>query len=197
MTKYAFYEQEIDSIGMSNFAPSGLSYVEVDDDVEANDLYIKDGSIKVRSICPGDYHSFNISSETWIDNSLERLPEIKLKASKIVSDKCSTIRSLYITDVKGQEVVYTMKRDEAVSYLNDSDPDLSNYPLIAAEIGITGPDAYSVAQIYINMNVMFVRALAALENIRLITVTAIETSATKSDVDAALSQFDTAIGSFF
>lgn len=193
MTKYAFYEQEIDSIGVVNIAPVGLNFVEIDDDIDANDLYIKDGLIKVRSVCPGDYHSFDISSETWVDDTLLRLPEIKSKALRVVNDKCSTIRSLYITDVKGQEVVYTMKRDEAVSYLNDSDPDLSDYPLIAAEIGITAPTAYEVAQVYINMNTMFVETLAALENIRLTTGVTIENATEKTSVDTALANFLTNI----
>ena len=197
MTKYAFYEHEIDSIGVTNIAPVDTDYVEIGDRINPNDLYIKDGLIKVRSTCPGEYYSFDISSETWIDDTLLRLPEIKLKASKVVSDKCSTIRSLYITNVKGQEVVYTMKRDEALRFLNDNDPDISEYPLIAAEIGITAQAAHEVAQIYINMSHMFVQALAALENIRLTAVSAIETATTKADVDDALSQFDTAIGSFF
>ena len=128
MAKYAFYEQEIDSIGVTNLTPVDTNYVEIEDDVNANDLYIKDGLIKVRPVRPSEYHSFDIDSESWIDDSLNRLSEIKLKALRGVNDECSKVCSLYITSVSGQEVVYTMKRDEAVAYLNDSDPSLSEYP---------------------------------------------------------------------
>ena len=189
MTKYAFYEHEIDSIGVTNIAPVGNDYIEIGDHTNPNDLYIKDGLIKVRSNCPGEYHSFDISSESWIDDSLTRLPEIKSKALKLVYDECSKVRSLYITDVVGQEMIYTMKRDEAISYLNTSDPILSDYPLISAEIGVTATTAHEVAQIFINMSNIFAQALAALENIRLIAVSTVNSATEKTGVDTALDNF--------
>ena len=122
MTKYAFYEHEIDSIGVVNIAPIDTNYIEIEDHINPNDLYIKDGLIKVRSTCPGGYHSFDTVSESWVDDSLARLPEIKLKAVRFVGEECSKVRSSYVTDISGQEMIYTMKKDEAVAYLNDSDP---------------------------------------------------------------------------
>ena len=189
MAKYAFYEQEIDSIGVTNLAPVGNNYVEIDEDIDPNNLYIKDGVIKVRSSCPSEYHSFDTDSETWVDNSLNRLPEIKLKALKVVNEKCGNVRSSYVTGVSGQEVIYAMKRDEAVAYLNDSDPTLSEYPFISAEIGITATTAYEVAQVYLNMSAMYTQVLAALENIRFTTVSEIESATEKTGVDIALDNF--------
>lgn len=193
MTKYAFYEHEIDSIGVTNIAPVDTNYIEIEDHINPNDLYLKDGLIKVRPVCPGEYYSFDISSEGWIDDSLKSLPEIKTKALKFVDEGCSKVRSLYITDIIGQEMIYTMKRDEAISYLNTSDPVLSDYPLISAEIGVTATTAYEVAQIYINMSDMFVQALAALENIRLGTVYTINSATEKTGVDTALDNFSTGL----
>ena len=193
MTKYAFYEHEIDSIGVTNIAPVDTDYVEIEDHINPNDLYIKDGLIKVRSTCPGDYHSFDIVSESWVDDSLTRLPEIKSKALRFVDGECSKVRSLYITGISGQEMIYAMKRDEAITYLNDSNPNLSDYPWIYAEIGVTATTAYEVAQIYINMSFMFTQALAALENIRLTTVSAIKDATEKTGVDTALDNFSTGL----
>ena len=193
MTKYAFYEHEIDSIGVVNIAPVDTNYIEIEDHTNPNDLYLKDGLIKVRPTCPGEYYSFNISSENWLDDSLTRLPEIKSKALRFVDGECSKVRSLYITGISGQEMIYTMKRDEAITYLNDSDPNLSDYPWIYAEIGVTATTAYEVAQIYINMSFMFTQALAALENIRLTTVSAIKDATEKTGVDTALDNFSTGL----
>ena len=195
MTKYAFYEYGIDSIGVTNIAPVVTDYVEIEDHINPNDLYTKNGLIKVRPACPGEYYSFDISSESWIDDSLARLPEIKTKALRFVDEGCSKVRSLYITDIIGQEMIYTMKRDEAISYLNTSDPILSDYPLISAEIGVTATTAYEVAQIYINMSDMFVQALAALENIRLTAGSAIDGATEKTGVDTALDNFSTGLSS--
>ena len=189
MAKYAFYEQEIDSIGVTNLAPVDNNYVEIEEDIDPNNLYIKDGVIKVRSACPSEYHSFDTDSETWVDDSLNRLPEIKLKAIKVVNEKCSNVRSFYVTGVSGQEVIYTMKRDEAVAYLNDSDPTLSDYPLISAEIGITATTAYEIVQIYLNLNALFTQAMAELETIRLTAVDAIKGATEKTGVDTALADF--------
>ena len=196
MAKYAFYEQEIDSIGVTNLTPVDTNYVEIEDDVNANDLYIKDGLIKVRSTCPSEYHYFDINSESWVDDSLNRLPEIKLKALRVVNEKCGNARSLYITGVSGQEVIYTMKRDEAIAYLNDSNPNLSEYPLISAEVGVTAGTAYEVAQIFLNMNAILIQTLAALESIRLTAVTTIEDAVEKTNVDIALESFSAGLSAF-
>ena len=196
MTKYAFYEQEIDSIGVTNLTPADTNYVEIEDDVNANDLYVKDGLIKVRSVRPSEYHSFDIDSESWIDDSLNRLSGIKLKALRVINDECSKVRSLYITGANGQEVVYTMKKDEAVDYLNDSNPILSEYPLISAEIGVTATTAYEVAQIFLNMSAILIQTLAALESIRLTAVTTVEDAVEKSDVDIALKSFSAGLSDF-
>lgn len=195
MTKYAFYEHEIDSIGVVNIAPINTNYIEIEDHINPNDLYTKDGLIRVRSTCPGEYYSFDTVSESWVDDSLARLPEIKLKALRFVDEECSKVRSSYVTDISGQEMIYTMKRDEVVAYLNDSDPILSDYPLISAEIGITATTAYEVAQIYINMSYMFTQALAALENIRLIAVSTINSATEKTGVDTALEDFSAGLSS--
>ena len=195
MTKYAFYEHEIDSIGVVNIAPVDTNYIEIEDHTNPNDLYLKDGLIKVRPTCPGEYYSFDTVSESWVDDSLTRLPEIKSKALRFVDEECSKVRSSYVTDISGQEMIYTMKRDEAVAYLNDSDPILSDYPLISAEIGITATTAYEVAQIFINMSAMFTQALAALENIRLIAVSTINSATEKTGVDTALEDFSAGLSS--
>ena len=195
MTKYAFYEQEINSIGVVNIAPVDTNYIEIEDHTNPNDLYLKDGLIKVRPTCPGEYYSFDTVSESWVDDSLTRLPEIKSKALRFVDEECSKVRSSYVTDISGQEMIYTMKRDEVVAYLNDSDPIPSDYPLISAEIGITATTAYEVAQIFINMSAMLTQALAALENIRLITTAAIEGATEKTSVDTALNSFSAGLSS--
>lgn len=196
MTKYAFYEQEIDSIGVTNIAPVDTDYVEIGDHIDPNDLYIKDGLIKVRSTCPDEYYSFDIASESWIDNSPNIIDKIKASALIHICDISSKIRSLYVTDIRGQEVVYTMKRDEALRFLSDNEPDIASYPLIAAEIGITAATAYEVAQVYINMSHMFVSALAMLENVRLTAVVAIENATTRAEVENALNALNLSVSQF-
>ena len=114
-----------------------------------------------------------------------------------INEVTSKIRGNYITPIEAQPVVYTMKADEAKRFLDDEDADLSNYPLIAAEIGLTAPTANEVALVYLHMSDMFVFALAELERIRLEAVYSIENATTRQEINNAVSLFDASIEAAF
>lgn len=160
---------------------------------DSDSHYFNGTSVVVKEPKPSKYHVFDYDAKVWIDNSPNKIDEIKSSALSEVYENSSKLRSLYVTDIKDQATVYTMKRDEATRFLNDNDPDISDYPLIAAEIGITATTAYEVAQTYLNMSHMFVSALAMLENVRLTAVTAIETATTREAVENAVNTFNAAV----
>lgn len=54
-------------------------------------------------------------------------------------------RLKYITSGSGQAMTYQQKAAEAAACLADTDPDPADYPLLAAEIGITGATLEDVA----------------------------------------------------
>ncbi len=88
------------------------------------------------------------------------------------------IRARYITVLPGQKMLYLQKEAEARAFLADPDPDLTDYPLIAAEIGITGATPEQVAQVYLNLAAMLRTTAAQLEQLRLSCVLMAETATT-------------------
>lgn len=105
------------------------------------------------------------------------------------------VRRLYVTDIPGQEAIYLMKQQEAKAWVASADPDPAQFPLISAEVGITGSDADQVAQVYLNLAGLYLQAAAQLETARLGHIAMIEAATTGAEIDAALAQFQALIAS--
>lgn len=101
---------------------------------------------------------------------------VALRASAIarVNAAVGDVRKRFITQIPGQEMLYLRKEAEARAWLVDQEPDLARYPLIAAEIGITGENADQIAQIWVNMAAIWVDLAAPLETARLGAIAQIE-----------------------
>lgn len=159
-----------------------------------NNFYVSGGVAVVIPDRPSDTHDWDWSSKTWIDNVADYLPELTVKALRHINQINSEYRGKFITDVKDQATVYELKRQSAVAFLADPDPQPDAYPLIFAEVGVTADSAENVAQVYLGLNAFYMQALAALEQIRLIAVNEIENATERNEIDNALVSFDTAIG---
>ena len=83
-------------------------------------------------------------------------------------------------------MIYLAKEAEARAWIADPAPDPANYPLLSAEVGITAPDAASLAQLWLNMAVLWRAAAAQLEALRMTIGAAIDAAETPEDVAAAL-----------
>lgn len=130
--------------------------------------------------------------EVW-DNSVDELTvlaEAKLDAVRRVNSIASHARKAFITDIPGQEMLYMKKEQEALSYLAAAEPDITNYPLVAAEIGITAETGEQVAQVYANLGAVFLQTAALLEKARLSAVAMIEQAENTSSVQAVLEAFE-------
>jgi hypothetical protein len=113
-----------------------------------------------------------------------------------VNAAAGQVRARFVTVIPAQDMVYLEKAAEARRYLTtypapedeppalDPSPELG-FPFIAAEIGITAPSAYAVAQIYVQGAALFRQAGAAIETIRLGAVAAIEIAGTPAAITAA------------
>lgn len=118
---------------------------------------------------------------------------IREEALAHVNEVMRNARLQFITPLPAQEMIYLRKESEARAYIEDPAPDLLNYPLIAAETGTTAPDAWSVAQIWLNMSYLWVTAAAALEPTRLAAVAALDAATTEIEIQAALDAFNLAM----
>jgi hypothetical protein len=121
------------------------------------------------------------------------LDTLKKRGIARVNAVAGEVRKLYVTQIPGQEMLYIAKEAEAKSYLNDPAPDMSNYPLISAEVGKTAPDAVGVAYTYATLAVQWRQIAAALESIRLGAIYAIEEADSVAEINTIIMQLQTAI----
>lgn len=114
------------------------------------------------------------------------------RATREVNESVADVRRLHITDLPGQEMIYLRKEAEARAWLAaDPEPeDLTAYPLLAAEIGVTGETPHQVATIWVWMAGALIDMAAALEPLRLGAIARIhadeDPEAVLADLAAAL-----------
>lgn len=127
-----------------------------------------------------------------------QLTSERLAAIAVVNDAAKVVRRRFVTDLPGQEMMYLRKEARARAFLAEpvTPADLTAYPLIAAEIGITAQTAAEVAQVYINLAFLWETVGAALETVRLGAISAIETAADTTAIDQTLTSFFTAMEAF-
>lgn len=115
------------------------------------------------------------------------LEAIKAALKASIDSAAETERRKYITTGSGQAMTYMQKADEASRYLAASDPVPADYPLLAAEIGITAPTLAEVAAIVNAAFTQWQQIGAAIEAARLGTKAAIDAAATAEDAQTAAS----------
>jgi hypothetical protein len=115
-----------------------------------------------------------------------------------INRRIADIRCVYITDLPGQGMIYLDKEAEAKAFLAaDPEPtDLTEYPWIQREIGVTGTTAYEVAQVLINMAASWRQIGPEIEGLRLEAKDAILAATTASEIDSALVALKTGLAAY-
>lgn len=133
----------------------------------------------------GVTHPANIL-DLWTDHDLaaigvERVPspapsleDVKRHIRAAIDRRAEIERALYITPGAGQAMTYTAKAAEAARYIETSG--VGDYPLLRAEVGITGETLHQVAQVVANLHAQWQVVGGLIERARL---------AAKAAVDAA------------
>jgi hypothetical protein len=112
------------------------------------------------------------------------LDRVKARAVARINANASSLRGQYITVIPGQEMIYLAKEAEAVRYLAETPETLDGFPMLAAEVGITAPTAYELAQLWANMSALWRQVAAQIETARLTAIYAIEAAEDAAAVDA-------------
>ncbi len=105
-----------------------------------------------------------VTSEAKQALALERAKSIALDA---INTKIAAERAALLTDMVGQEMIYLAKEAEAKAWQATTNQDLADYPLLAAEVGITADDADALAALWLSMADQWRQTAARLEAIRL------------------------------
>jgi hypothetical protein len=138
---------------------------------------------------PSNSARFDFVAGVWRTDSLAELAQAKAAARAEVTGQIAALRAAQVTDLPGQEMIYLAKEAEARAWLMAADPDLADFPLIAAEIGITGQDAAQVAQVWINLAALWRGMAAALEPLRLTANAGLDQAETPGAVADVLASF--------
>lgn len=129
-----------------------------------------------------------------IVTNLPDTPEIVENFQNIMSaqvnDIISVWRNQYITSISGQESIYTMKGDEALSYMNiinaNQTPVDTNYPLLSTEAQCTNSTLDSVAKLVYNLAVQWKQLAAFSEGQRRGALVSIQNATTISSLNTVL-----------
>lgn len=65
--RYAYYDDNHGCICIVNLEPNFTGWFEVDDDTDANAIYIKDGGLRYFPPKPSPFHVWEESAEIWVD----------------------------------------------------------------------------------------------------------------------------------
>jgi len=120
-------------------------------------------------------------------SEFERAKKLALHAAnKLVGNARATV----ITDIPGQDAIYQSKLAEARAFANDPAPDMSRYPLLSAEVGVTAATAGELAALWERMNSQWAKLAASMEAARFRAGAAIRQAATTEEVEAATQQLE-------
>lgn len=113
------------------------------------------------------------------------LAALKISLKAQIDAAAEVERLKYITPGSGQAMAYLQKAMEATAYLAATDPDPADYPLLAAEVGITGDTIADVAAVVDGQYQAWRAIGAAIEQARLGAKAAVDATATVEDAQAA------------
>jgi hypothetical protein len=116
----------------------------------------------------------------------ETFADLKSQAKLDVDLGAGAIRSRYITSVQGQAETYMIKEAEARKYLTETNPEPLNYPMLSAEVGITGPTIGDVANIVAAKADEWHHMASLVEQVRLGTKKAIDDAETTEGLEAIM-----------
>lgn len=85
----------------------------------------------------------------------------------------SDVRSAFTTDIRDQSLVYTLKEEEARAWLSAPGAPLEDFPFLQAEVGISVDTADELAEIWLEKAKTRKRALARIEQIRMLSINAV------------------------
>lgn len=183
-----FYDAETGLV--RRFLHSGDGTEDVGPWIEADvadpwSVYVWLGAVHPLPPKPGDSAVFDPAAGAWVRDAAALAADLgaaKAAAIAKVNAWAGRERAQHITIAPGQDMIYLAKEAEALRYLADPDPAPAEYPLICAEVGVTAPDAYQIAQIWAQMAALWRQVAAQIETVRLGTIAQIEAAQTETAV---------------
>lgn len=158
-----------------------------------------DGVVRAFPAAPGDWAVWDWATHAWSDPRdaawhAARLAEARAAALAQITAMRGQARLAYITDIPGQEAIYIAKLEEARAWLAAVDPYIADYPLIGSEVGVTAPTPYEVAQVFLNLNALWVQVAAAIDGGCFAAEAAVQAATSPEDVAAIIAALAAQLG---
>jgi hypothetical protein len=138
---------------------------------------------------PSRFAVFDYINEIWVNSTdLETVEKIRITAASELKQAVAEKRQMFITSLPGQDGIYLEKRSEAIHYLA-ADPaviQLSDYPFLLAETGITAPTAYELSQLWLNLNALWIATAASFEKVRMTAMYAFAEAQSVNEIETIM-----------
>lgn len=138
---------------------------------------------------PFPWSVFDTVSETWGEPAgNEELARLKALAVHKINRQIGRTRTHFAAFIEFQDSLYSEKQSEARDYLaaTPEPSDLSQFVLMAKEVGKTAPTAQQLAQIWLNKRHMWVAVLADIEGIRADRFIEIDAATTATEIETTV-----------
>lgn len=135
------------------------------------------------------------------DPSVPDIATARRQAYAAVNAVRGEVRTRWLTDIPGQQLVYADKERAAREWVAAraaattpaDEPALTDFPAIAAEVGLTGESADQVAQVYLNAAALWRQVSATIEGVAMGAFVAIDAAPTPEAALAAGTEFPAAL----
>lgn len=149
-------------------------------------------AVEVRGPTPWRASEIRVPPDVLADS--RRRSQLRYRSAAAIMEINTAVgrrRKDFVTDIPAQQMLYLEKRAEAQRYLAlPIEPrGLADFPLIAAEVGITAATPWQLAQLWLNQSAMLVAVAARLETLRLGTIAAIEAATSVEEIEALVAAF--------
>ena len=110
---------------------------------------------------------FDEVCQRFIFEAIPQNIDILLKQSERRIDEAASFASArYISQGVGQECRYMIKREQAINFLRDPEPDMADYPMIKREADETGQTPKDIAHLIVNTACLWIDLAAEVEALR-------------------------------
>ncbi len=122
-------------------------------------------------LIPGTTYSlaptYNKVKQQFIFKTIPQDFNILLKESEFKIDEAASFAcAKYISQGVGQDARYMIKREQAINYLRDTEPDMANYPMIKREADETGVALKELARLIVDTACLWINLAAEIEALR-------------------------------
>lgn len=145
--------------------------------------HITNAEDRKKITCNWDTKLIRRDGSWYVATDTEQLNQNRSIAKAEIDRQAERQRVYIVTKGSGQNLTYQIKYEEAVLAIDDEEPTEIKYPMLNAEVGITGSSIKEVAEVVLEARNKSTLKLAAIETVRLTAKAEIDQLDSKEEMD--------------